>query len=80
MRIRIAGSGTYLQPPNLNRGNFMRIEVQEERERCAKLLELSPSQIRLIAGELTAQEMRTVLAVLENRAQAIRRPDSVVKV
>ena len=52
--------------------------VLEERERCANLLELSPSQIRLMAGEMSAQEMRTVLAVLANRVLAIRQPGSCV--
>ena len=38
--------------------------VNDERERCAKLLELRPDDVRLMAGEITAQEMRTVMAVL----------------
>jgi hypothetical protein len=40
---------------------------------AAQLLELSPSELRLMAGEMTAQEMRTVLAVLRNRAAVIQR-------
>ncbi len=32
--------------------------------RAAQMLELSPQTIRLHAGEMTAQEMRTVQAVL----------------
>ncbi len=42
-------------------------------EACASALELSPSQIRLMAGELTAQEMRTVQAVLNGLAAQLRR-------
>lgn len=34
------------------------------REDCARQLELTPADIRLMAGEMTAQEMRTVKAVL----------------
>ena len=45
---------------------------KEMAEEAAKMLELSPSTIRLHAGEMTAQEMRTVQAVLAWRAQAIR--------
>lgn len=52
--------------------------VLAERERCAALLELTPSQIRLMAGEMSAQEMRTVQAVLSDRARAIRKPGSGV--
>ena len=44
----------------------------EEREVCAKMMELSDQQIRLMAGEMTAQEMRTVKAILKNRATVIR--------
>lgn len=39
---------------------------------CAKLLELSTQELLLLAGEMTAQELRTVKAVLKNRAAAIR--------
>lgn len=46
--------------------------LQEEREACAKLLELRTSELLLLAGEMTAQEIRTVRAVLDNRAKAIR--------
>lgn len=42
-------------------------------ETCASALELSQSQIRLMAGEMTAQEMRTVQAVLNGLAAQIRR-------
>ena len=48
------------------------LAVAAERERSAKLCELSADSIRLLAGELSAQEMRTVRAVLANRAAAIR--------
>lgn len=34
------------------------------REDCARQLELTPSEVRLMAGEMSAQEMRTVQAVL----------------
>jgi len=45
---------------------------QRGMEDAAKALEILPSAIRLIGGELSAQEMRAVLAILRNRAQAIR--------
>lgn len=35
-----------------------------ERERCAKMLDLNSSELKLMAGEMTAQELRTVKAVL----------------
>ena len=38
--------------------------VSDERERCANLLDLRPDDVRLMAGEMTPQEMRTVMAVL----------------
>lgn len=44
-----------------------------EREKCAAALEITSDEIRLHAGEMTAQEMRSVLAVLMWRAAAIRR-------
>jgi len=44
-----------------------------ERERCAKALEITSDEIRLHAGEMSAQEMRSVLSVLTWRAAAIRR-------
>lgn len=46
--------------------------VLAERETCARMLELSNSELCLIAGEMTAQELRTVKAVLAQRANAIR--------
>lgn len=42
------------------------------REACAKEMEISRSAILLMAGEMTAQEMRTVRAVLQNRASVLR--------
>ena len=46
--------------------------VSDEREACATLLELRDSELLLMAGEMTAQELRTVRAVLNQRASAIR--------
>lgn len=46
--------------------------IAKEREACAKVLELSPDQIRLMAGEISPDEMRTILAILKNRALIIR--------
>jgi hypothetical protein len=43
-----------------------------ECESCAQMLELSNSELLLMVGEMTAQEMRTVKAVLAQRANAIR--------
>lgn len=40
------------------------IAKESEREACAKKLELTPDDLRLMAGEMTPQEMRTVMAVL----------------
>ncbi len=45
--------------------------AEDERAACAKLLDLSASELQLLAGEMTAQELRTVKAVLRNRAAAI---------
>lgn len=39
-------------------------KLVQERTRCAKLLEISRSEACLLAGEMTAQEWRTVAAVL----------------
>ena len=47
-------------------------DVMAEREGCARMLEMSRQELRLLAGEMTAQELRTVIAVLANRASAIR--------
>ena len=45
----------------------------EEREECAKILTLSNSELLLIAGEMSAQELRTVRAVLNAMANKIRK-------
>src|SRR3990167_746745 len=45
---------------------------RETIERCEKVLNITLDQIRLIAGEMTAGEMRTVNAVLINRMGTIR--------
>jgi hypothetical protein len=50
----------------------VRSAVIAEREACAKLLELSGSEIRLAAGEVTPDEMRVIQAILSWRARAIR--------
>lgn len=42
------------------------------RAACAAQLELTPSEIRLMAGEMSAQEMRTVQAVLGGLTGRIR--------
>lgn len=50
--------------------------ILTERERCAKFADAwdSPSALRLAAGEMTAQEMRTARAVARGIASAIRTP------
>ena len=45
---------------------------KEMAEEAAKLLEVSNAEILLACGEMSAQEMRTVRAVLNWRARAIR--------
>ncbi len=47
-------------------------DVVGEREACAKMLELPDSELLPITGEMTAQELRAVKAVLAQRAAAIR--------
>lgn len=47
-------------------------EAANAREECAQLLEISTAELLLLAGEMTAQELRTVKAVLAQRARAIR--------
>ena len=50
----------------------------DERAECAKLLRLSNTELRLLAGEMSAQELRTVQAVLKNRAAVImERPNDL---
>ena len=39
---------------------------------CASLLSMSRSEAQLVAGEMSAQEWRTVSAILVNRVFAIR--------
>ncbi len=46
--------------------------TMKERDACARMLELRDSELLLMAGEMTAQELRTVKAVLAQRASAIR--------
>lgn len=43
-----------------------------EREACAKMLSMTRAQLSLMAGEMSAQEARTALAVLEGMAAKIR--------
>lgn len=43
----------------------------DERAECAQLLRLSNTELLLLAGEMTVQELRTVQAVLTNRAEVI---------
>jgi hypothetical protein len=47
-------------------------EVLAEREACANLLELTNSEIRLMAGEISPDEMRTIQAILSWRVRIIR--------
>jgi hypothetical protein len=46
-----------------------------ERERCAAALDLSSPELMLMAGEMTAQELRTVKAVLAGCAARMCRAD-----
>lgn len=46
--------------------------VNEVLEKAARSLEMTPQEIRLMAGKMTTQEMRTVKAVLNSRAAHIR--------
>jgi hypothetical protein len=39
-------------------------EVLAEREACAQLLELTNAELRLAASEISAEEMRTIQAIL----------------
>ncbi|MBK6616391.1 hypothetical protein [Ottowia sp.] len=48
------------------------IVATSEREACAQLLEVSNAALKLMAGEMTAQELRTTQAVLKGKAAAIR--------
>lgn len=51
---------------------FRALCVTQRTEECAKLLEMSSSELLLLGGEMTAQELRTVKAVLAERARRIR--------
>lgn len=46
--------------------------VIAEREACARLLELANSELRLAAGEIAPEEMRTVQAILAWSARRVR--------
>lgn len=52
--------------------------INEEREACANELKLTRSEALLMAGEMTAQEWRTVAAVLR-ALQARMRPTSDIR-
>lgn len=67
--LRYANSATQLLWESWSRS------AAAAREHAAASLELSSQAIRLMAGEMTAQEMRTVKAVLTNRAAVVRRGD-----
>jgi len=64
-------------PPNFfkclaDAESALRTEVDKRKAgQAARLCDLNPSQIRLMAGEMTAQEMRSVQAVLKSRVSAI---------
>lgn len=62
-RVDDAGFSTHgFDPDGL--AAFTRALMTAERERCAKMLDLTDSELLLMAGEMTAQELRTVKAVL----------------
>jgi uncharacterized membrane-anchored protein len=50
----------------------MRAAISAEREACANSLNLSRSEALLMAGEITAQEWRTVTAVLKSLQARMR--------
>jgi len=50
-----------------------KMSKKEAYEECAKLLEISNSELLLMAGEMSAQELRTVRAVLNAMANKIRK-------
>jgi len=47
--------------------NFAKLILEKVKEHCIKQLTLTNQDVRFLAGELTAQEMRSVQAVLKNR-------------
>ena len=49
------------------------LSAQLERTACANLMKIKRADLLLMGGEMTAQEIRTVQAVLTNRATVIRR-------
>ena len=59
-----------------NVAELVKIGIESERARCAEIAEewQNASFARLHAGEMTAQEMRTVKAVCSAIARAIRHP------
>lgn len=61
--VREYGSGVPQEAIDMSEQAW-EIATAAEREACAKKLELTPDDLRLMAGEMTPQEMRTVLAVL----------------
>ena len=54
--------------------NLVRQAKVEERERCLRVVEkwLKPDHIRLHAGEMDAQEMRSVIAVVRAIAAEVQ--------
>lgn len=54
--------------------DYYEVGVERENERCVALVEewARPDVIRLHAGELTAQEMRTAVALMRSLAVAMR--------
>lgn len=46
--------------------------VSDERESCAKMLELRDSELMAMVSELTAYELRCIRAVLDRLASGIR--------
>lgn len=46
--------------------------LELERVKCANVLVMTNQEIRLMAGELSVNEMRSVQAVLSNRQSTIR--------
>ena len=50
-----------------------KMSKKEAYEQCAKMLEISNSELLLMCGEMSAQELRTVRAVLNAMANKIRK-------
>lgn len=63
-----------INPKNLDLllDDFYNFGVRTEQERCLKILDLSTSELLLLAGEMTAQELRTVRAVLKYLSEKIK--------